>query len=253
MGECRGEGVSRAEREIRHGEWLADHDTETIWGWGTPAGKLRAKRRADFIARGAGLEPGKRVLEIGCGTGNFTELFAETGASIVGVDISPNLLERARARGLPSDRVVFIAKRFEDCDIDGPFDAVIGSSILHHLDVGAALPLIWRLLKPGGWLSFAEPNFLNPQVFLERKLRFLPIFQYTSPDETAFVRWSLARQLRTAGFEDIAITPFDWLHPHTPPRMIGGVVALGSLVERTPVLREFSGSLHVKARRPSSP
>ena len=241
---------SRAGREIKHGEWLARQDVEAVWGWGTPAGQLRAQRRTDLIVRGGQLGPGKRVLEIGCGTGNFTALFAKSGANIIAVDISPDLLERARKRGLPPDRVTFLRKRFEECDIDGPFDAVIGSSILHHLEIGAALPRILHLLKPGGWFSFAEPNYLNPQVFLERRLRFLPIFQYTSPDETAFIRWSFARQLRSAGFTDVSIVPFDWLYPKTPPKAIDTVLKLGAIIERAPVLREFSGSLYMKAHRP---
>ena len=74
-----------------------------------------------------------RVLEVGCGTGMFTEMFANRGAEIVAVDISPDLLKKARARGLAN--VKFCEKRFEDCDLDGSFDAVIGSSTLHHLDV----------------------------------------------------------------------------------------------------------------------
>jgi len=122
-------GNARAEHEIKHGVWLAERDTETVWGWGTPAGKLRAKRRAELIIRGAGLSSGKRVLEIGCGTGLFTEMFAASGATIVAVDISEELLEKARLRGLPAHQVTFLAKRFEDCDVDGPFDAVIGSSV----------------------------------------------------------------------------------------------------------------------------
>jgi 2-polyprenyl-3-methyl-5-hydroxy-6-metoxy-1,4-benzoquinol methylase len=242
--------TGRPRREIEHGAWLASHDAESVWGWTTPAGQCRAKRRADLVSQGGGLGPGKRVLEIGCGTGNFTELFANTGATIVAVDISPDLLERASIRGLPPDRVVFLQKRFEDCDIDGPFDAVIGSSVLHHLDIRLALPQIFDLLKPGGWLSFAEPNYLNPQVFLERKLRFLPTFQYTSPDETAFVRWVLAGDLKAAGFVNATVRPFDWLHPRVPKAAIGTVLKIGALVERSPLLREFSGSLYIRAKRP---
>ena len=88
------EPASRAGREIKHGEWLAVHDTEGVWGWGTPAGQLRAKRRSDLIVQGGRLGPGKRVLEIGCGTGNFTALFAESGANIVAVDIPVRYLAR---------------------------------------------------------------------------------------------------------------------------------------------------------------
>ncbi len=240
----------KATSEIAHGKRLAMGDPERAWGWGTPAGKLRARRRADLIGRAARLEPGMRVIEIGCGTGMFTEMFAASGAEITGVEISEDLLVRARARGVPNAR--FVARRFEDCEVDGPFDAVIGSSVLHHLDVENALRRIFALLAPGGRMAFAEPNYLNPQVFLERKLRFVkPLFWYVSPDETAFVRGSLAAELRAAGFEQVEITPFDWLHPKTPAPLIGAVQALGRTLERTPVLRELAGSLLIAARRPA--
>jgi len=250
VGSAANMGASRAEREVIHGRWLAEQQTEKVWGWDTPAGRLRAQRRAQLIMDGAQLERGRRALEIGCGTGLFTKMFAASGADIVAVDISGELLEKARERNLPPDQVKFLEKRFEDCDLEGPFDAVVGSSVLHHLDVDAALPQILRLLKPGGYLSFAEPNMLNPQVYLERKFHYLPAFSYTSPDETAFVRWKFAAQLRQIGFESVSITPFDWLHPVTPKALIGPARKIGKLIERAPVVREFSGSLYIKARRP---
>ena len=243
--------MSRASREIDHGRLLADGDPERTWGWGTPAGRLRARRRADSVAEGAGLRAGMRVLEIGCGAGLFTEMFAESGADILAVDISPDLLSRAAARGLPPERVRFECRRFEDCDLEGPFDAVIGSSILHHLDLRAALDKIHDLLKPGGRLSFAEPNMLNPQVFAERKLRFLRrVFWYVSPDETAFVRGSLGADLRACGFVDVEITPFDWLHPSMPMPLIPAARRIGLALEALPLVREFAGSLRIRATRP---
>lgn len=228
---------------------LAGMDTERIWGWDTPAGRLRAKRRAGLIVEGAHLTAGMRALEIGCGTGMFTELFAQTGAQLIAVDISGDLLQKAIARNLPPDRVKFLEKRFEDCDVKEPFDAVIGSSILHHLDTNSSFAKIFELLKPGGVMSFAEPNMLNPQVFAERTFR--QWFPYTSPDETAFVRWRLKETLSRVGFEKIKVTPFDWLHPSTPERMIGLVKHIGRLLERTPILREFAGSLWISAYRPA--
>ncbi len=250
MNSAANKGVSRAEREIVHGKWLAEQQTEKVWGWDTPAGRLRAQRRAQLVTEGAQLGPRKRAIEIGCGTGLFTAMFSASGAAIVAVDISGELLEKARQRNLPADRVKFLERRFEDCDVEGPFDAAIGSSVLHHLDITEALRQIWRLLKPGGYLSFAEPNMLNPQVYLERRFHYLPMFSYTSPDETAFVRWKFASQLRASGFTEVSITPFDWLHPATPRALIGVVRALGKSIERMPLLREFSGSLYIRARRP---
>ncbi len=164
---------NRAEHEISHGKKLTQTDPELIWGWGTPAGRLRAKRRAKLIAAGANLGSGVHALEIGCGTGLFTEMFVETGAQLTAVDISVDLLEKARARDLPAAQVQFLAKPFEACQIDGPFEAVIGSSVLHHLDIKPALNKIYQLLKPRGKLSFAEPNMLNPQIMLQKNVPWL--------------------------------------------------------------------------------
>jgi SAM-dependent methyltransferase len=240
----------RAEHEIRHGQKLAQADPEQIWGWGTPAGRQRAKRRGALIAQGAQLGPGIRALEIGCGTGLFTEMFAQTGAHLIAVDISSDLLEQAKGRGLPPDRVRFLAKPFEACEVDGPFDAVIGSSILHHLEVTPALKQIYSLLKPGGVLSFAEPNMLNPQIMVQKNIPWIKARLGDSPDETAFVRWRFQALLTRLGFENIRITPFDWLHPATPEPWIDSVKWIGRHLEHSPGLREFAGSLHIRAYRP---
>jgi SAM-dependent methyltransferase len=177
----------------------------------------------------------------------FTAQFAGTGAHLLAVDISPELLEKARARNLAGDRVRFLEGRFEEDVMGGPFDAVIGSSVLHHLDVPRALARIHDLLAPRGRMCFAEPNRLNPQVFLERSFRRW--FPYVSPDETAFVRWRLAGHLRAAGFAQIALFPFDWLHPATPTVLIPLVQRVGLWLERLPCVREVAGSLLITCTR----
>jgi len=243
---------NRAEHEIRHGKKLAQRNPEVVWGWSTPAGQLRAQRRAQLIAKGAGLGPGVRVLELGCGTGLFTEKFAQTGAELVAIDISPDLLKIAKARTLPPERVHFRQGLFEEDTIEGHFDAVIGSSVLHHLDLERALPKISQLLKPSGILGFAEPNMLNPQIMLQKNIPWLKEKMGDSPDETAFVRWKLHTTLSEAGFDKIEIKPFDWLHPSTPKSLIPFIRFLGFYLERIPVLQEFAGSLYIRARRPGN-
>jgi SAM-dependent methyltransferase len=127
--------------EISHGEWIADN-AELIWNWASPAGELRAERRARLIAEAARLGPGTLALELGCGTGLFTRSFAQWGGRIVAVDVSPALLERARARQ-PSGCVTFRLEDAERLSLDDQsFDAVIGSSVLHHLHVDLAMPEI---------------------------------------------------------------------------------------------------------------
>jgi len=196
------------------------------------------------------VNPDMVILEIGCGTGLFTEFFCQWGTKIIAVDISGELLEKARRRELPPDQVRFIEKRFEDYPGVSCFDAVIGSSILHHLDMQSAVRAIFRLLKPGGFISFAEPNMLNPQIMVQKNIPYIKEKLGDSPDETAFFRWKLSRQLEEAGFGDVSVKPFDWLHPATPRDFIPGVVKIGRVLERIPFIRELAGSLHVVARRP---
>ena len=238
-------GGTRFTNEVEHGKLLAAGTGEDIWGWRTPAGRLRAERRVALILEGAHVAPGSKVLEIGCGAGLLTEKFAGSGADITAVDLSPDLLEIARRRGLA--RVRFLEKNFEDCDVEGPFDAVIGSSVLHHLELERTWSKIFTLLKPGGRMSFAEPNMLNPQIYCERHFR--QFFPEVSPDETAFVRFRLRRDLERNGFSGVAIAPFDWLHPLTPPPLIPMVSSMGKLLEAVWPCREFSGSLWIRARR----
>ena len=240
----------RSENEITHGYKLVQSDPEKVWGWGTPAGQLRAIRRAEMIISGAKLKQGVRALEIGCGTGLFTVMFARTGAHLVAVDISGELLKFAHARGLPPNRVQFLEKRFEECSVDGPFDAVIGSSILHHLEIKDALFKIYSLLNPGGVMCFAEPNMLNPQILIQKNVPWIKKCFGDSPDETAFVRWSFRSLLLKTGFEKEEIKPFDWLHPATPVKLIEYVNFLGRFFENMPVIREFAGSLYIKCKRP---
>jgi 2-polyprenyl-3-methyl-5-hydroxy-6-metoxy-1,4-benzoquinol methylase len=193
-----------------------------------------------------------KVLEVGCGTGLFSELISKLvpGLHIVAVDISPELIEQAKQRGLPPDQVEFVVARFEDCQLLGPFDAVVGSSILHHLDVADALAKMRALLRSRGALSFAEPNMLNPQIAIQKNVGFIKRRLGDSPDETAFTRRRLKRVLEQAGFIDVHVTPFDWLHPLTPRPLIPLVRTMGRAVERVPLLREFAGSVVCSATAP---
>jgi SAM-dependent methyltransferase len=239
------------QNEIAHGRLLAQGDPESTWGWGSPAGKVRAQRRAGLIAEGGALGRAKRILEIGCGTGLFTQIFASLcPGEITAIDISPELLAGAKSRGLAPDRVRFANVSLDDLIDTSGFDAVVGSSILHHLPLETSLQKMYDLLPPGGRLCFSEPNMLNPQIALQKNIPWLKRMMGDSPDETAFVRWSLTKALKRAGFTNICIQPFDWLHPAVPKELVGIVSAAGLLLEAVPAIREFAGSLCVKAVRP---
>ena len=241
----------RLAREIDFHRGIADR-AELIWNWDSPSGRARAERRASLLAEAAGLRPGVRALELGCGTGVFLEKVAAGGASIAGIDLSSDLLARCAARMAGAASVALVRGNAERMPFpDGAFDAVYGSSILHHLDLQAALREVARVLRPGGRMAFAEPNILNPQVTVMFRLGLTKKYFGVSPDEMAFSRFRAARAARAAGLAEVAVRPFDFLHPATPARAVRAVSRLGRWLERLPAVREIAGSMLVTGRKPS--
>jgi SAM-dependent methyltransferase len=239
------EGDRRLQNEIEHGKYLIQHGAGETWNWETPAGKVRWKRRVDMLR--SALAPGAEVLELGCGTGYFTRELIDSGAEITAIDISPDLLDVAR-KEIKAPNVVFtLDNAYRMSFPDHRFDNVIGSSVLHHLDIRKALSEIYRVLKPGGALAFTEPNMMNPQIALQKNIPSIKRRMGDSPDETAFFSWQIKRLLRQAGFTSIRVVPFDFLHPAVPPALIRTVSGLGNLAEKIPLIRGIAGSLYITA------
>jgi len=111
----------------------------------------------------------RRVLDAGCGPGQFTILFAERlpEAEVWGIDLAPTMIELARDHASRSPAASRL--HFEIADVgrlpfpDGHFDAVMSSgSIKHWSDPGAGLREIHRVLAPGGRALIGEMNRLAP-------------------------------------------------------------------------------------------
>lgn len=239
---------SRTSREIRHGEKIVA-DAEHYWGWASEAGKVRITRRAALLINKADLPNAKRVLEIGCGTGVFSQHFAATGAQLWALDIYDGFLRIARQK-CPGEKLKVVAGDAHNLPLkDGSFDAVVGSSILHHVDVGSTFEEIKRVLKPGGLIAFAEPNMLNPINFFRKNICIAKRISGESPDETAFVRWRISKELKACGFVRISAEPYDFLHPALPLRFIPFFLRLGRMIEKVSLAREIAGSLLISAQK----
>ena len=120
--------------------------------------KFTANEAATFVGR-LRIQPGLKVLDVACGTGNTAIPAARTGAEVVGVDIAPNLLEQARKRAAAEK----LAARFEEGDAealaypDSAFDIVItmfGAMFAPRPERVAAELL--RVSKPGGTIAMAN-------------------------------------------------------------------------------------------------
>jgi ubiquinone/menaquinone biosynthesis C-methylase UbiE len=137
----------------------------------------------------AGDVRGRRVLDLGCGEGSLTLDIARRGAEVVGIDLSPGMIQVATRRMeifMPDARAEFVAAPAEQLPFqDDSFDVVVGRFILHHLDMDRAPAEIARVLRPGGVAVFVENSGRNRLLMFARDRlagRF-GIARYGTPDE----------------------------------------------------------------------
>jgi SAM-dependent methyltransferase len=91
-------------------------------------------------------KPGERILDLGCGDGFLTRRIAESGATMVGVDSSPQMIAAAKERGVDARLA-----NGETLTFNSEFDAVFSNAALHWMsDQDAVLEGVYRALKPGG-------------------------------------------------------------------------------------------------------
>jgi SAM-dependent methyltransferase len=238
--------------EIAHGDAIAASAGEDVWNWTSPAGQVRMDKRIELFVASLGLEERrKRVFELGCGTGLYTERMLPHCGELVAADISDALLREAR-RKVSHGPVTFVRQNLESIEpavVGRDFDAVYGCSVLHHLDLDATLPQLRALLAPGAELAFSEPNLLNPQVQLMfSRFRWARRKWATSDTEMAFYPWELRSVFERHGFTVVEFLTFDFMHPAVPKGLLTLARRLDTLLERTPLLRLLAGSCFIHAR-----
>jgi trans-aconitate methyltransferase len=93
-------------------------------------------------------ERGERILDVGCGTGHLTSQIAASGAEVIGIDSSPQMVREAREK-YPEIR--FEAGDARDIRLDESFDAVFSNATLHWIrEPERVIASIGKVLKPGG-------------------------------------------------------------------------------------------------------
>jgi demethylmenaquinone methyltransferase/2-methoxy-6-polyprenyl-1,4-benzoquinol methylase len=101
------------------------------------------------------VEPGDRVLDAACGTGDLAIIAAKAGGDVTGLDFSERMLERARRKAPDLDwmRGDLLALPFEDESFDA---ATVGFGVRNVADLPGALEQLRRVLRPGGRLGILE-------------------------------------------------------------------------------------------------
>lgn len=175
------------------------------------------------------------VVDLACGTGDLSELAARTGARVVGVDFSYNMLVGARQRNIPA---TFVHSDALATPLPTAWASVVlsGFALRNFVSIGAVADEAARLLKPGGRLAFLEVDTpANPflrwghQLYFTRLVPFLGAllsdkhaYAYL-PESVSYLPEDaeLVRMIKGAGFQQV-----------TKRRLSGGVAQLLTAVRR---------------------
>jgi SAM-dependent methyltransferase len=201
---------------------------------------------------------GRRILDVGCGTGHHLTWLRDRGFDVAGVDGSAEMLAHARSAnpGVELHQADVEHLPFPD----GSFDAVLCVEVLRYLsDPGPCLREAARVLRPGGVLlvTAAPLLSLNGYWLVNRLAAMLPFVRLVQLRQFFTTSARLQRQVRDAGFAGSEVHgvysgPLNWVERLVPwllPRFLKEWERLDVALSDSEALREFSNMFLVQATR----
>jgi hypothetical protein len=127
-------------------------------------------------------------------------------------------------------------------------DAIVGVSVLHHVNLDLTFENTFRRLGPGECFAFSGAEPREPADLARAKCRHRQALAIRHLAPTAFTAGRLRRLFEDSGFRVDVCEPFEFLHPATPACLIGAVSAVERMIEQT-LLRSIGGSLRIAGSR----
>ncbi|MGD8859633.1 MAG: class I SAM-dependent methyltransferase [Myxococcales bacterium] len=197
------------------------------------------------------LTRGRRVLEVGCGTGLILSRLAEAADEAWGVDLSPGMLQSARRRNLNVVLGSASALPFPD----DSFDLVCSFKVLAHVpDIRAAVADIARVTRPGGQMILEFYNPWSLRYLAKRVAGPQPISEGRT-EADVFTRWDSPLDIPALLPTGVEVEDYRGVRVVTPAAFVHKVPLLGralSFAERAALdspLRYFGGFLIAVLRK----
>jgi ubiquinone/menaquinone biosynthesis C-methylase UbiE len=183
-------------RDFYEGVWAGMPQDPEPWAW---------RRRRALLLRE--VNPGERVLDVGCGAGRFVAALRDAGADPVGVELAEAALQRAR-RNVPGADLRLVAPGGSLPLGHGEVDLVWCSEVLEHVpDTIAFLTEVRRVLRPRGRLLLTVPDHGRFKRTLLALTHYDAHYDPLGEHVRFYTRRSLTRALQATGFEDVVLSP----------------------------------------------
>jgi SAM-dependent methyltransferase len=196
-----------------------------------------------LVDRIVAASPGRRVLDVGCGTGIEARQFQAAGCTVLGVEPDRRMADFARRTGVEVE-----VAAFETWDAAGrEFDAVVAGTAWHWVNPVAGAVRAAQVLRPGGRIAPFHHAFQTPPEVMEALAR---VYRRVVPDspfnfgsqltrspldayQTLFAK--IADGIREAGgFSEPEQWRFDWGRSYTRDEWLDQLPTLGALTQLAP-------------------
>lgn len=243
--------LNKLERSERNHFKNISNRYDDIYGYRSTFGIYKMRKKVELFCKYLDKGVSKRklkILEIGCGTGEYSKLLSEKfpKAKIVAVDVSPDVIRIAKDKNRNRKNLSFKIQSVYNLNYpNSSFDIICGFYVLHHLKIERVKVGLIRLLKRNGYVYFCEPNFINPVTF---SIWFMPQVKKAmgySPNEKALNPITLPSQLSPLKTIKITTSEYMWPISLLGVNLLKFIDMITSALSYVPGINLFGGSIHI--------